>query len=600
MKENKKPTYSVWQNTCFVVKQAWARDKIVLFVIAAQIFLTVAIATVGIFLPATVVEQITRGVDLRTLVLTVMGFTAVTVVLQAIMSYLNAGEMLRRTGLRLRIMFDVLKKMLMTDYANVESEAFNDAKQKAMNHLHGDYGASEQIYYHYKNLGINLLGFVVYLILLAAVHPLVMVVVAVTCIFGTLARRWANRWWHSHDKEEAAPNKRLWYVNHMYERNNLTKDIRLFAMTRWVKDVFAANMKLVFAFRRKGERKNLLADGVEAVAVFAREGIAYAYLIGLVLAGSIGVETFVLLFAAVGGFSGWVTGILNDYATLSRTSMDYCRIREFLDYPGAFKEGNVPIPTAAAYSLELKNVSFRYIGTAENVLENINLRITPGEKLAVVGLNGAGKTTLVKLMCGFYDPTEGEVLLNGTDIRNFNRNAYYELFTAVFQEFNIMPISVTRNITQDIQHENPARLQECLALAGIDKKVNGLPNGADSLLIKEVYFDAEELSGGETQRLMLARALYKNAPILILDEPTAALDPIAESELYNRYNELSEGRTSVYISHRLASTRFCDRIILLDGKNILESGTHEELIRNNGKYAELFEIQSKYYREGVA
>ena len=598
--ENKKPTYSVCQNTRFIVKQAWTRDKIVLFVIAAQIFLTVAIATVGIFLPAAVVEQITRGVELRTLVLTVLGFTAVTVVLQGWLGYLNTGEYIRRTGLRLHYMMDFLDKILTTDYANIENKDFSDAKQKAINQANSNTVSSEIIYYRFKDLGINVLGFIVYLVLLTAINPLVMVIVVASCVFGAWARRRANRWWHNNDTEETAPNKRIWYVNHMHERPTLAKDIRLFSMTRWVTDVFNANMKLVFAFRRKGERKSLYADGIDAVAVFLREGIAYAYLIGLVISGSIGVEAFVLLFAAVGGFSGWVTGILNDYAALSRTSMEFCRVREFLEYPDRFNKGNDPIPPSQTYSLELKNVSFRYVGTEEYTLENINLRIQPGEKLAIVGLNGVGKTTLVKLLCGLYDPTMGEVLLNGTDIRSFNRNAYYELFTAVFQEFNIVPMSIERNITQSENSENPARLQECMALAGIDKKINALPEGVESLLIKQVHYGATELSGGETQRLMLARALYKNAPMLILDEPTAALDPIAESELYTRYNELSEGRTSVYISHRLASTRFCDRIILLDGKGIAEMGTHDELIRNGGKYAELFEIQSKYYRDEVA
>jgi ATP-binding cassette subfamily B protein len=600
-KKKEKPTYTVWQNTRYIFTQAWQRDKIVLYIIAAQIFLAVAVSTVAIFLPATVVEQITRGVPLKTLVVTVLLFTAVTVVLQAVKNYLDTGEMMRRTGLRLKTNMDVMKKTLTTDYANLEDKIFTDAKQKAVNQLMGNNGSTEQIYYCYKDFGINILGFVVYMVLLIAVNPLILLITAATCIFGALARQWANRWWHDHDQERAQPGKRVWYINTIGERSAMAKDIRLFAMTQWIKDVFNTNMKLIFAFQGKGEIKNVLASLVDSVAVFIREGIAYAYLIWLVLNGEIGVDAFVLLFAAVAGFSGWITGILTEYATLSRHSLNYCRVREFLEYPNKFNRGfGDPIPTAMQYSLELRDVTFRYGGTNENTLENINLRINPGEKLAVVGLNGAGKTTLVKLLCGFYDPTEGMVTLNGQDIRQFNRDEYYTLFTAVFQEFNIMPISIARNVTQKKDNYDPARLQKSLQLGGIADKINGLPNGAESLMVKEVHFDGIELSGGETQRLMLARALYKNAPILILDEPTAALDPIAENELYERYNELSHGRTSVYISHRLASTRFCDRIIFLDGKNIAEMGTHDELIRKGGKYAELFEIQSKYYRKEVA
>ena len=233
----------------------------------------------------------------------------------------------------------------------------------------------------------------------------------------------------------------------------------------------------------------------------------------------------------------------------------------------------------------------------------MSLKIKAGEKIALVGLNGAGKTTLVKLLCGLYDPNEGEIFLNGKNIRGYNRTQYYTLFTAVFQDFNILPLSIAENISQlsedELDDDKIDRVIHCLELADLDKKINSLPDGISSILMKDVNDDAVQLSGGEMQKLMLARALYKESPILILDEPTAALDPIAESKLYNRYNEFAAGKTSVYISHRLASTRFCDRIIFIENKTIAESGTHNELLKSGGKYANLFEIQSKYYKEEV-
>jgi len=296
-------------------------------------------------------------------------------------------------------------------------------------------------------------------------------------------------------------------------------------------------------------------------------------------------------------------GILSEYAGLQRHSLNFCRLREYYEYPDIFKrdDGESIAPERDKdYSLELRNVTFRYPGADEDTLQDINLTVQPGEKLAIVGLNGAGKTTLVKLLCGFYNPTDGQVLLNGQDIRVYDRRQYYSLFTAVFQEFNIIPISIAENIAQNSADKlDSDRVYECLELANLADKIKTLPDGVNSLLRKEVHDEALELSGGETQRLMLARALYKSAPILILDEPTAALDPIAESKLYEQYNNLSTGRLSIYISHRLASTRFCDRIIFLDGKIIAETGTHDELLEADGKYAELFEIQSKYYREEV-
>ncbi|MCL2189838.1 MAG: ABC transporter ATP-binding protein/permease [Defluviitaleaceae bacterium] len=599
-KKKEKPAYSVWQNTRYMTAHAWRWDKGVLFIIAAQIFLAVAIATVAIFLPATVVEQITRGVDLQRLVLTILGFTAVTVVLNGINGYYEMADQGRTGGLRLRFANFIMERVVTTDYANLDEQKFNDLRQKASDQVFGGDMSTQTFYETLKDLGIGLLGFIVYMVILINVHPLVLSIAAVSCIFGAIARQRANKWWHDHDSERAAPSKRGSYINGINERNSMMKDIRLFAMVDWIKALYTANMNLVYAFQRRGETKNLLADLVDCIAIFLREGVAYAYLIYLVLNGQITVDMFVLLFAAVGGFSGWVTEIFNQYVHLSRHSLNICRVRECIEYPNKFtREGGAEIPKADLYALEFRNVTYRYHGTEENVLENLNLTITAGEKLAIVGLNGAGKTTMVKLMCGLYDPTEGTVLLNGTDIRTFNREEYYSLFTAVFQEFNILPYSIRNNITPDTGEGTEKRLQESLSLAGVADKINALPQGADTKLIKEVHFDAAELSGGETQRLMLARALYKNAPILILDEPSAALDPIAESELYERYNALSRGRTSVYISHRLASTRFCDRILLIDGKGIAETGTHDELIRAGKKYAELFEIQSKYYRKGV-
>ncbi|MDE6750672.1 MAG: ABC transporter ATP-binding protein/permease, partial [Lachnospiraceae bacterium] len=281
-------------------------------------------------------------------------------------------------------------------------------------------------------------------------------------------------------------------------------------------------------------------------------------------------------------------------------SLDICAVREFLDYPETFKmEEGIPITPDLniPYQIELKDVSFRYPEALENTLSHINLTIRPGEKLAIVGLNGAGKTTLIKLICGFLDPTEGKVLLNNTDIRTYNRREYYRLFSAVFQDFSVLDVTIAENIAQTDENINSELMEQCISQAGLTKKIDSLPDGVKTH-IGGVFEDGINLSGGELQRLMLARALYKNAPIIILDEPTSALDPIAESEIYNKYNELTDGRLAVFISHRLASTRFCDRIILIAEGRIDEEGTHDELIAQNGHYADLFEIQSRYYREG--
>ena len=313
------------------------------------------------------------------------------------------------------------------------------------------------------------------------------------------------------------------------------------------------------------------------------------------------VSEFLLYFTAVTTFTEWVMGILREMSTLQKESLDISRIREFLDYPEPFKfENGEEIPKAAGYELKLKNASFRYPGADADTIHEINLTVHPGEKLAIVGLNGAGKTTLVKLLCGLLDPTQGAVLLNGRDIREFDRRKYYALFSAVFQEFSVLDVTIAEQIAQSRDNIDYKRIDDCVEKAGLTSMIEKLPEGLQTHMGREVYLDGVLFSGGQMQRLMLARALYKNGPILLLDEPTAALDPIAENDIYMKYNDMTAGKTSVFISHRLASTRFCDRIIFIADGNIAEEGTHESLLALGGAYAKLFEVQSRYYQEGKA
>ncbi|MCL2663874.1 MAG: ABC transporter ATP-binding protein/permease [Oscillospiraceae bacterium] len=598
-----KPKYNVWQNTIYLLRIAFERKRFTPIVLAVQSLLATAIPTVAMFLPMTVVALILREANAGMLVVTVTAFTVAIAALQATKSYLNAVSRAQRNSLRHSQIHGMLDLTLTTDYVNLEKKAYTDAKVKAEQVTASPFEAAQQIYYSLENICTNVLGFVIYTILLVQINPLILLLTAATTAAGFFVRRKANKWRHDNDKEEAGYNKRTNYISYVGLNISIAKDIRLFAMFFWLQDVYKTYTKMRFNWVRRMESRQYIADVVDCLATFLREGAAYAYLIWLVLNNNLPVEQFVLLFAAIGGFSGWVMGILDEYSTLQRRSLEYCRLREFLEYPNSFKRDNgEPIAPEAGktHELELRNVYFRYPGAEEDTLQNINLTIGAGEKLALVGLNGAGKTTLVKLLCGFYDPTNGEVFLDGKDIRTFNREQYYTLFTAVFQEFNILPLTIAENIAQqDCEELDKDRVKRCLELSGMSEKIDSLPVGMWSLLGKRVNKEAVELSGGETQRLVLARALYKDAPIMILDEPTAALDPIAESRLYNNYNDLSSGKTSVYISHRLASTRFCDRIVFIDDRTIAESGTHEELLAAEKTYAELFKVQSKYYQQEV-
>ena len=261
-------------------------------------------------------------------------------------------------------------------------------------------------------------------------------------------------------------------------------------------------------------------------------------------------------------------------------------------------KGGEPIPPQPkeGCELRLRNVSFRYPDAAQDTLTHVNLTFHSGEKLAVVGLNGAGKTTLIKLMCGFLDPTEGQVLLDGKDIRTFNRADYYTLFSALFQDFSLLAGTVATNVAQDSENIHMERVKVCVEKAGLRRKIESLKDGYETYLNREVFENAILLSGGETQRLMLARALYKDAPSIILDEPTAALDPIAEAEIYEKFDSIAGDKTAIYISHRLSSCKFCDEIAVFHEGAVIQQGTHAELAADeSGKYYELWHSQAQYY-----
>ncbi|MBQ2956236.1 MAG: ABC transporter ATP-binding protein, partial [Clostridia bacterium] len=473
---------------------------------------------------------------------------------------------------------------------------------KAQESVSNNRAATEAVWNTLTDLTTNILGFAFYTVLMSSVQPLLIVVILLTAIISYYVGNRANEWRYRHRDEEADLENKMSYLSRRAGNLTVAKDIRIFGLRPWLEELFDKALDAYTAFQRKAEGAHLWARVVDLVLTFLRNAIAYAYLIGLVIGGEIGVAEFLLFFSAIGGFAAWVTGILGGFNTLHKQSLDISTVRECLEYsePFLFEDGaHIEPEQDRKYEIRLENVSFRYPEADKDTLTNINLTLHPGEKLAVVGLNGAGKTTLIKLICGFLDPTKGRVLLDGRDIREYNRRDYYTMFSAVFQNFSLLAGTIAANVAQDSEGIDMERVKGCAEKAGLGGKIESLKDGYETYLNREVYEDAILLSGGETQRLMLARALYKDAPFIVLDEPTAALDPIAESEMYQKYNEMTGGKSSIYISHRLASTRFCDRIIMIMDGGIGEEGTHEELLAKGGKYAELFEVQSKYYREGA-
>lgn len=593
--------YGMLGSSVYILKIAGRTYPLLLILCVIQALLGVALRVLELFAAPVILGKVETAAPIFELLGAILFFSFGMLVAGGFGSYVEENAAQSRYRVRRRMVEDAMDKFACTSFPNTEDAKFLDLMDKATEVVGIARQAADGIWETFRDLLQGLIGFGVYLTLLSSLDWRLAALSALTAGISYWFGRRMEDWGYRHREEEAGYTHQMSYVSRKSGDHRLGKDIRTFGMEPWLRDIFESTFSLYQNFQARAQGHAMWADVADVCLTLLRNGAAYTLLIRMALTQGLSASGFLLYFTAIGGFTAWMGGILKDFAKLHRQTMDIAIVREYMDWkePFLFEEGEaLNADPAGTYELTLNQVSFRYPGASEDVLKSVQLTIRPGEKLAVVGLNGAGKTTLIKLICGFYDPTEGQVLLNGQDIRRYNRREYYRLFSAVFQDFSLVASTVADNVAQSKEGCDRERVRECIAKAGLTEKVEGLPQGYDTHLEKSVYADGVDLSGGEQQRLMLARALYKDAPFLVLDEPTAALDPIAENDIYQKYGSFCEGKTSIFISHRLASTRFCDRILLLDGGRIAEEGTHEELLRQHGRYAGLFEIQSRYYREG--
>lgn len=472
--------------------------------------------------------------------------------------------------------------------------------ERAHNATSDNHKAGVQFPMDFSNMLTQMLSFLLFGAVVSVFHPVIILLLAAGCAINAVMGKWERRKnWEGRDVRNDIEKKMECITWSISQDFSYAKDIRLYGMKQFLHDRIAHLCDLSAAEWRKIERRSILTAFVNFLIILIRDGAAYAFLIGEAVRGNVDASSFVLYFSAITSLSGVMDKILGKINRVSEGAMQVSDFREAMEVEDKLNRGpGIPVPKGP-FSIEFKNVSYQYPKGEKKVLDNISFQIKAGEKIALVGLNGAGKTTLTRLMCGMLLPDSGEILLDGHTLFEYNRDEMYGLFGVVPQNFNLLPMSIAQNIASATNEEeiDRDRLAACIELAGLTEKIASLPKGPDTPLGRELYEDGVELSGGETQKLLLARLLYKNPPCIILDEPTAALDPIAEDKMYRSYHQIAAQATSVFISHRLASTNFCDRIFLLDGARFAQVGTHEELMAAGGKYRELFEVQSKYYKE---
>lgn len=336
-------------------------------------------------------------------------------------------------------------------------------------------------------------------------------------------------------------------------------------------------------------------DGIIALCTCLFTFVVYVYVAYEAMQGTISIGNIMLYAASITRCFVALSRVFSTLNMLVFRCEYLSDIDNFLNEPNFAYEGTLPIEKRSdnKYEIEFKNVSFHYPGSDKDVLKDVSLKFNIGEKMAMVGRNGAGKTTMVKLLCRLYTPSKGQILLNGIDIQKYDFKEYSKIFAPVFQDFGLLSIPLDENVYADMDKDEE-RLWDCLHKVGMDERVQGMDEKEHSLLYRD-NGEGVNLSGGEAQKVAIARAIYKDAPFIILDEPTAALDPVAESEIYENFNTLIEDKTALYISHRMSSCKFCDRIVVFKDGEIVESGNHKELLEHNGEYANLYNAQAQYY-----
>lgn len=496
-----------------------------------------------------------------------------------------------------------MDKLFHTDFKNMESPDFLDCAQRAKTALNRGKGFHGVLYQSRNFIAQGTL-----MILSAAligIQNILMMIIFIVISFGIVK---ISSFFTKRDKikfsDAMAPTwRKMNYLESTTKNFDFAKDIRLFNMSNAFFNQLSGVNETYKELNRKHHNRMVLWEVSLGSVLIVQKILMYTWLVYNVVTGAYQISDFVLYVGLVSTFHasvGYVNWIYSDMRTNSLMINDY---RNFVDWKedretADEKDGHITEINLDKFEFRFENVSFKYPGHDNYVLKNVNLTIKNGAKLAVVGVNGAGKTTFIKLMMKLYEPSEGRILLNDVDIKEYNREEYFKLFSPVFQNVECFAMPIYQNISfAEEDKTDMNKINEVLEQSGLSEKINSYEKGIHTNLLK--IFDKEgiDLSGGEKQRLAMARALYKDGKVIILDEPTAALDALAEDRMYREFENMIYGKTAVFISHRLGSTRFCDKIAMFEDGTIVEEGTHEELMAKNGKYAYMFGIQSQYYDE---
>lgn len=490
---------------------------------------------------------------------------------------------------------EIAKHCMEIDFALTENKDALDQIRKARDGLHwcGQTYFIATTFFSLISSIIQALGVIA---LLAVNAPWLLLIIGSMLVLSALFNKKKNAVEIEWFGNLAGINRVFWYVIFELENIRYGKDIRLYGASGMMLEKAKQQIKRLKEMFENKTWKTYPLDILSLITSSLRDFGTYFYLGALAIFGQITIGTFTQLVSAAGTLYTSVGYAIFGFQNIVKFTNYGHEIVKFMNYPAYLEKGDRKIEKISGeHTIEFKDVSFTYPNTSVQILKHVSIKLKTGDKLSVVGLNGAGKTTFIKLLCRLYDVDEGEILFDGVNIKEYNYDEYMKLFSVVFQDFRLLAFTVKDNILLG-KEDDSGRVEALLEQVGLKDKVDSLPKGVDTTMFRHFDKDGVELSGGEQQKLALARALYKDAPVVILDEPTAALDPVAEYEIYRQFNDIVGGKTAVYISHRLSSCKFCDKIAVFSDGTIAEYGTHDELVRKeNGIYAEMFHAQAQYY-----
>ena len=615
-KWNEKKKYNVLGVIKRMLKHMWEQEKgqfgrIAIYTIVAAVypFMSIVLPKIAIG----ILEQ--GGADVTTrLVSTMAIYFAVAGLLAIFTAYLSNYIQARNMRIRLLYLGDMSKKLMTMDYSYYENAKFFEEFEKGMQAGNSNSNGIEGVYNKLADLPGKCLALVGMIILAGALSPILLL----SLVVHVLMIMWTSKLTHDYEylkkQEISKARRRIYYYEKTTQNFSYGKDIRIFNLRERIMQNYQDEINAYVALFAKIRNREYALSFLAILTLFISNVLTYGILIYEVLHG-MPVSSFTMYVTMTTSLMALMVEFGNDLAFVWNEGEYVHDFYRFLNAPlieegtktkaDVFKdteqmnedEINSRIQLSETIEIRFDHVSFRYPYTDKNVFTDLNFTIHAGERLAIVGVNGAGKSTLVKLMTGLFAPTEGHIYINGVDITEMKKSEIYDLYSAVFQDVNVLAFTIRENIGCNANDVDDAKVQTALEKVGLWEKVEGFENGLDQMMLKVIDENGTDFSGGERQKLSIARGLYKDAPMVIMDEPTAALDALAEAEIYENFSSLVEGKTAVYISHRLASTRFCDKIALFDADGLSEYGTHDELMEKKGKYYEMFVIQGKYYQK---